>query len=148
MNNTLETLYPLLDKSGQPINDEAAETLRIYVAELDGCTRIGHRKEPCAITGKLIVKWHVPHYTYEQKTIHLPNYSTSFTDIFNAEARAGLHNAPARMLPAIWQSHALKLLRLRDKSIIHSDAYEFAFMTVAQRAIILILTLQWKQKQN
>lgn len=131
MTHTLETLLPLLDKDGNPINQEASDKLRVWAAELDGLTKgyiNGHSPKDCLLLGGF-------HSCFCQD---FPRYPTSLDAIYAAEKRAGIHDPANRDLRHFWIEQAGRM--------IGKTWWEnyIAFLTPAQRTVTFILTLQQK----
>jgi len=136
MTHTLETLLPLLDKDGNPINQEASDKLQVWAAELDGWRLV--KGDKSFKTPDLWVKDNV-WYQLEDA----PHYPTSLDAIYAAEKRAGLHDDEEYDLQEKWFRFADTLFhRLTSRFLNYRDV---AFLTPAQRTVILILTLQQKQ---
>lgn len=143
----LAELLPLLDSKGNPINQAASEKLRVSVAELDGwleiktCTRnlstnardFGHVKvelRGTKDTGR------------DRRYSYLPNYPTSLDDIATTEMETW-EKDPAKF-DELWEHYATLVLFNRLKT--EFKAYKLAFLTPAERTIVLILVIRGKAK--
>jgi len=140
MTHTLETLLPLLDKDGNPINQEAFDKLRVWAAELDGWKW----NAECDLGGKAFPEcWTHDEFNMVFHDYELPNYPTSLDAIYAAEKRAGLHDVNNIELRRQWEQFAALILFSEYGTGFKSVM--LAFLTPAQRAVIFILTLQQKQ---
>lgn len=145
MTHTLETLLPLLDKDGNPINQEASDKLRVWAAELDGLTRhdesYPYPKSSNGICKRIV--WKRDGEVVYTSDDDLPNYPTSLDAIYAAEKRAGLHDS--KELQNSWECFADDLFMQNKYQPDSPSGTFFALLTPAQRTVILILTLQQKQ---